>query len=191
MWQPMELPYESLPGLSKKLLEAHYGLYLRYLDRWDELHHRLQDAPPGDPFEYGRLLAEEGMLRNAVRLHELYFENLTPGGAGDPFDVVGDDEMYVRWEDRFHKAALASTGWVIRAMDLATGRLFDFTMSSHAHGFVALAVPLLVIDCYEHSYMSDYGIDKGAYLDAVLVNVDWNIVTERARVPDPLMKALV
>jgi len=177
MWQPIELPYDSLPGLSRALLSAHYDLYLGYISRLSQLS-KLRTI--GDPFEYGRRVAEEGFLRNAIHLHELYFENLTPGGAGDPFDAIGDDARYEDWKENFSALAFASTGWAIRALDMH-GHSFDFTMRAHDQGFVAGALPVLVIDSYEHAFMIDYGTDKWAYIEAVLENIDWDVVTARGQ----------
>jgi hypothetical protein len=39
--------------------------------------------------------------------------------------------------------------------------------------------PLLVIDCTEHSYAQQYGIDKGTYLDHVSRSINWSIVEHR------------
>jgi len=180
MWQPIELPYDSLPGLSRALLSAHYDLYLSYISRLNALRYQEEKIPEDAFFEYGRLKAEEGFLRNAIRLHELYFENLTPGGSGDPFESIGDDEMYARWERQFKMLCLASTGWVIHADDLLTGRRFNFTMREHGQGFVAGALPLVVVDCYEHAYMIDYGTSKQDYVEAVLENIDWDVVRARS-----------
>lgn len=180
LWQPIELPYDELPGLSRGLLSAHYDLYLSYISRLNEIHRQANVNALQEGFGFSRLKVEEGFLRNAVRLHELYFENLTPGGAGDPYDVIGDDEMYAHWERRFWMLAMASTGWVIHADDLDTGRRFLFTMKDHAEGFVAGSWPLLVVDCYEHAYAIDYGTSKDDYVQAVIENIDWDAVRARS-----------
>ena len=179
MWQPIDLGYEELPGLSRALLSAHYDLYLGYISRLNKIWSERMNRSFEDPFEYGRLASEEGFLRNAVRLHELYFENLTPGGAGDPFDVIGDDETVDRWESNVRLLALSSSGWVIHADDLPSGHRFLFTMKEHGQGFIAQAWPLVVIDCYEHAYAIDYGTSKEDYIEAVLENIDWNVAAER------------
>ena len=180
MWHPLELPYRSLPGFSERLISDHYQLYLQYLGRWDDLHHLFipEAVEAEDRFALRRLVSEEGMLRNAVRLHELYFENLVPGGAGDPRQIF--EESLDEWEREFRMLALASTGWVVYAVDDASGRDFTFTMQDHAQGFVACASPLLVLDVYEHAFTRDFGIDKEDYYDAFMNNVDWNRVAERA-----------
>ncbi len=170
MWQPAPLPYKELPGLSARLLREHHKLYEKYLERLDGVFHRLAQwtDEDGDEFDFNRLLAEEGFLRNAVRLHELYFENMTPGGSESPEHALGDEAGPV--VDAMRRAALASTGWVVLAADLHHGDRFVFTMKDHITGFPVGAWPLLVMDTYEHSYARDYGIDKRGYVDAFFKN---------------------
>lgn len=83
--------------------------------------------------------------------------------------------------DDLRRYAEASTGWVIMVQDLADGESFPVIMKDHGAGYVAETRPLLVIDCYEHSYCAQYGIDKEGYLDAFFRNVDWDAVFGRAQ----------
>jgi Fe-Mn family superoxide dismutase len=175
---PIVLPYKDLKGLSKKLIADHYKLYLGYLERWDKIFPEIERFPGnGDKFEYQRLKAEEGFLRNAVILHELYFEQFTSGGRGDPQDLFGasTDEAL----DRLALLGSGSTGWAILALNLHDGHIFTFTMKEHSQGFVANSWPLLVLDTYEHSYMTDYGVKKDDYIAAFFKNVDWEVIARR------------
>ena len=83
--------------------------------------------------------------------------------------------------DRMSVLALGSTGWVVLAMDLWRGQEFLFTMKEHGQGYVAGSWPLLVLDCYEHAYMREYGLDKSGYIGAFFGNVNWNVVGQRGR----------
>lgn len=189
MWQPIELPYKELPGLSKRLIKDHFKLYEGYLTRWDKVYHGLQDLPKKvDRFELQRLIAEEGFLRNAVRLHELYFEQLTPGGNGSPEKVFGKATDPLM--DRLSLTALGSTGWAVLAMDLWRGEDFIFTMKEHSQGFVSGAWPLVVLDAYEHAYMPQYGLDKSGYIGAFFGNLDWDVVERRADEANLMFDAL-
>lgn len=178
MWKPIEIPYKELPGLSKKLLGDHFKLYKGYIERINEIQGRLKNLPKKvDRFELQRLISEEGFLRNAIYLHEFYFEQLTKGGKGDPSRIFGKetDELL----DLMSAVGMGSTGWVILATDLWKGDNFIFTMKSHDQGFVAGGIPLLVLDCYEHAYMREYGLNKSDYIGAFFGNVDWDLVGQR------------
>ena len=41
------------------------------------------------------------------------------------------------------------------------------------------AVPILVMDVYEHAYMIDYGVKRSPYIDAFMKNIDWQVVNDR------------
>jgi len=179
-WEPIKLPYKELPGFSKELLADHHKLYTGYIKRLKTvlgLLEELSERP--DRNEFQRLLLEEGFLRNAIRLHELYFEQLTPKGEGDAREVLG--ELTDEFLEHLTLTAMGSTGWAILAVDLVEAAPFIFSMKEHSQGYVAESWPILVVDAYEHAYMREYGLDKEAYLQSFFMNVDWSVVGERAR----------
>ena len=176
----MGLPYNELPGLNAKLIADHYKLYLGYQKRWKTNHKTLRSKGRDmDRFQYGRLVAEQGFLDNAIILHELYFGNLTPGGSGSPETIIPPPEV----DDilgEMHYLGLSSTGWVILGVSIPRGPLELITMSDHGTGFTVHFWPLLVLDCYEHAYGPEYGINKEGYLEAFFANVDWEEVQKRS-----------
>jgi len=180
MWKPIKLAYKELPGFSKKLLADHFKLYEGYLDRFNAIEAKLKDLPKKvDRYELQRLVSEDGFLRNAIYLHELYFEQLVKGGRGSAehlFEKKTDELL-----DYMSAVALGSTGWVILAMDLWRGQEFVFTMKEHGQGYVAGSWPLLVLDCYEHAWMPQYGLAKSDYIGSFFGNVDWSIIGQRVR----------
>ncbi len=181
----MKLPYRELPGLNAKLLKDHYKLYEGYQKRWEANHKQLTaERWTGRDLSvqsYGRLVAEQGFLENAIALHELYFMNLAPGGRGEPTSVLPAEEVDAILSDMSY-LALSSTGWVILGVSIPRGPFEIITMSDHGTGFTARFWPLLVLDCYEHAYMPQYGVDKEAYLQAFWENVDWEEVRRRGDV---------
>lgn len=179
MWKPIEIAYKELPGFSKKLLADHFKLYTGYIDRLNAIDKKIQDLPKKvDRFEYARLLSEEGFLRNAIYLHELYFEQLTPGGRGEPGRLFGKETDEIL--DHMSVLGLGTTGWVVLATDLWRGDDFLFTMKEHGQGYVVGSWPLLVLDCYEHAYMEKFRLDKSGYIGAFFGNVNWDVVGQRS-----------
>lgn len=177
-WKAVDFHYRELPGFSKKLLSDHFKLYRGYIDRLNVVESRIEELPKKvDRFELQRLVLEEGFLRNAISLHELYFEQLTAGGRGNPDQTLDNrtDELL----DQVSAIGLGSTGWAILAIDLWRGRELVFSMKEHGEGYVAGTWPLLVLDCYEHAYMRQYGIDKSGYIGAFFGNINWDVVKSR------------
>ena len=70
-------------------------------------------------------------------------------------------------------------GWVILAYDKDSDKLFNVWINEHDVGHLAGAVPLLVMDVFEHAFIMDYGLKKTDYIEAFFKAIDWKAVSER------------
>lgn len=184
------LPFESssLKGLSSRLIESHwsnnYGGSVRALN---ETNKRLvaaladSDLPA---YIYNDLKREHLMRTGSVVLHELYFENLGGDGAAPAAmrTLLGSAfGSFDRWEAEYRRIAMGlggGSGWVVLAYNRHFGALENYWMADHMHS-PAAAVPLLVMDMYEHSYQMDYGAATARYVDAFIANINWDTVAAR------------
>jgi Fe-Mn family superoxide dismutase len=141
------------------------------------------------------LMERELSFRNSAQLHELYFGNL--GGSGGP-DAATSTRLgtafgsLARFEELFRLACsglYGGSGWVILDFDLRAGEPRLYWAGNHTQT-VAMGVPLLVCDLYEHSYAMDYGAAAGKYVDAFWRNVDWSAVAGRLKRADAAAAAL-
>ena len=57
--------------------------------------------------------------------------------------------------------------------------LFNIWINEHDVGYLAGATPILVMDVFEHAFMSDYGLKKVDYIESFFKAIDWNVVSER------------
>lgn len=119
-----------------------------------------------------------------MRLHELYFENLTPkktgGVTGLPRAVANKFGSLKRWIEDFQEVgATRGFGWVITYFDPSANDIYNIWVDEHNTGHLVGLVPLLVMDVFEHAYAQDYGIKRDEYVEAFLSNVDWEIVDQR------------
>lgn len=185
---PIELAYRSLPGLSRRLLEDHYELYLGYIKRFRKIEKDLQGALDDEDLALlAPLNQESAFLRNAIRLHELYFEGMSLRPDLDPEDVLGKDADRLLREVRLR--ALAATGWAILAFDRARGGFFVNTVEDHADGVVVDVAAIVVCDVWEHAWMPEYGLRKEEYLDAFFQNVCWRTALHRLEEATTLERA--
>ena len=100
--------------------------------------------------------------------------------------IVRDFDSVEAWRADLKATALASRGWAWTAYDWDERRLFNYLGDSQGTFPVWNATPLVAIDLDEHAYFLDYRTDRGAYVDAVLDNLDWAIVNDwvsRYRIP--------
>ena len=70
-------------------------------------------------------------------------------------------------------------GWTILYHDPIANRLFNTWVTEHEMGHLAGAKPLLVLDVFEHAYVSDYGLKKADYIEAFMKAVDWSAIAQR------------
>jgi superoxide dismutase, Fe-Mn family len=130
------------------------------------------------------LRERELTFRNSKTLHEAYFGNL--GGDGRRSGAIDKalSEAYAtaaRWEAQVRATAAGlggGSGWAILALELDTGSLRTFSSGNHTQ-VLAMSIPLLVLDMYEHSYRMGYGAAAAQYIDAFFANVNWDEVNRR------------
>ncbi|MFZ3032310.1 MAG: Fe-Mn family superoxide dismutase [Candidatus Moraniibacteriota bacterium] len=174
----------GLPGLSDTLLTNHFTLYEGYVKNTNALVSLLEAKEIGTP-EYSELQRRFGWEWNGMRLHEIYFENMTKESGEQAAGTLKEkiEASYgtlENWKKNFiGVGAMRGIGWVILYQDSSTGRLFNAWINEHDAGHLAGATPLLVMDVFEHAYMTDYGIKKADYIETFFRSIDWNIVTNR------------
>jgi superoxide dismutase, Fe-Mn family len=186
--KPLTFDPTKLNGLSEKLIRSHWeNNYIGSVKTLNMVAGRLQAAmsePELPPVIYGGLKREELHRLGSVVLHEQYFGNL--GGDGKPGgDVLGALKKtygtYEAWDAEFRRTAMSlagGSGWCVLTYNVYTHELRNQWAWDHMHGAIA-AVPLLVLDMYEHSYHMDYGSAAAKYVDAFMRNVKWEEVDRR------------
>lgn len=179
-----KLDLKGIPGLSEKqLLEHHDVLYAGYVKKTNEIRQKLASADkPSANATYSELRSlksEETFALNGVRLHEAYFDSIGGDGKpdGDALKMIDRDfGSYDSWAGEFKACGLASRGWVVLAYDLAEKRLRNFTCDAHNQGGIWGAVPVLVLDVYEHAYFIDYATKRKDYIETFMKNINWKAV---------------
>lgn len=179
----------GVTGFSDDLLKNHFALYQGYvvnINKLDETVVKMEKEEKFGTPEYAELNRRLGWEYNGMRLHEHYFENLTKEWReidknSELFQAIvqefGSYQMFGK--DFKSLGAIRGIGWVILYYDKAAGRLFNVWINEHDVGHFAGAVPLLVMDVFEHAYMLDYGIKKAQYIEAFFNAIDWKKVAER------------
>ncbi|MCH9631439.1 MAG: hypothetical protein S4CHLAM37_14620 [Chlamydiia bacterium] len=178
----------KLKGLSDSLLEMHFTLYKGYVKNTNNLIKALEDMKQNDQertLAFGALKRRFGWEYDGMRLHELYFGNLSKGVSLSPKSelykqIVEDFGSYEKWRRDFLSTGLIrGIGWVILYRDPIKGHLFNVWINEHDLGHLAGGTPLLVMDVWEHAYITEYGLDRGRYIDVFMYNIDWEVVESR------------
>lgn len=182
------LKTNNMEGFSQRQLDEHHGvLYNGYVNKVNEIRSLMQAVDfrkANQTFSDLRAMKiEETFALNGVKLHEAYFENI--GGTGGQADgavltmIERDFRSYSAWETDFKATGMAVRGWAVLAYDIEDRTLHNFGSDSHNLGPIWNAVPILVMDVYEHAYMIDYGVKRPPYIEAFMKNIDWQVVNNR------------
>jgi superoxide dismutase, Fe-Mn family len=178
----------GMPGFSDTLLKNHFTLYQGYVNNTNKVMELLagmvKGGKEGTP-EFAELKRRLGWEFNGMRLHELYFGNL--GGDGDMSkapnlmkrkkEQFGSVELCAK--DFKATAAMRGIGWVIMYEELENGMLINQWINEHDVAHLAGCNPILVLDVFEHAFMTDYGLKRADYLESFFKNVKWEVVEQR------------
>lgn len=178
------------PGFSETLLRNHFTLYQGYVTNTnkvlDTLDAMLKQGRTTMP-EFAGLKRRLGWEYNGMRLHEYYFDNLGGATPLDPYSALAKKisasfGSYDEWERDFKAVGgMRGIGWAVLYSDCSNGRLINFWIGEHDVGHPAGCQPLLIMDVFEHAFMTDYGLKRSDYVEAFFSSINWSAVEARAK----------
>ncbi|QDU57539.1 superoxide dismutase [Aeoliella mucimassa] len=187
--QPKPLKHKSIPGfLSAEQIAphhtAHYGGALKGYTAADAtIEASVKSGEKLDAAAYGALKRIINSKGNSVVLHEMYFDGLTPTTMEPAADVRSAIDARFgsveKWAEDFIASAKEAAGWAMLVKHPVNGKLYNVVSDEHAMGILWMAVPLVVIDTYEHAFYIDYENRKAEYVEKFIEHIDWNAVNKR------------
>jgi Fe-Mn family superoxide dismutase len=181
--------YDEIPGLLSKdqvapHVQAHYGGALKAFNEIEDIFAKLYKGETKvEKREYRELQQERVSRANSVILHEFYFDNITPKPPEPPEDVrkaIADRFGSLdRWVEDFKACANAAQGWAMLIHHPINKKLYNIVLDMHDIGPMAMEVPLVLIDVYEHAYYVDYKNKKGDYINNFVKFFDWDEINRR------------
>ena len=184
-YSPKKWDLSGLKGISDATLEMHFALYEGYvkntnllIEQTGEL--RKNGEGLGANPKFAELVRRMGWEFNGMRLHELYFDNMTK----TPSDLTsgrlhtalgegyGDIESWKK--DFFAVGGMRGVGWAIAFQDPANGQISNHWIELHQDGNLAGFQPIVVMDCWEHAFIKDYKpSERAKYIEAFYSNLNW------------------
>ena len=138
-----------------------------------------------DPAVFAHLKRLINSRGNSVVLHEFYFDGLSPKAVDPSPNLRAAIEKRFgsldKWSADFIASAKEAAGWAILVKHSVNGKLYNVVSDEHAQGLLWLAVPLVVIDTYEHAFYIDYQNRKAEYVEKFLKFIDWAEAGRRYR----------
>jgi superoxide dismutase, Fe-Mn family len=176
------------PHISGKIMQLHHDKHHKgYVDGANTALEQLEEARQKNDF--ARIAAiEEALAFNLSGhvLHSLFWKNLAPNAGGQPTGKLAtqidkDFGGFNAFKAQLTKAAATcmGSGWGALMWDSLSGRLLTVQIHDHQSHTVQGAVPLLVIDAWEHAWYLQYLNEKVKFFDAIWNVLNWKDVAQR------------
>jgi Fe-Mn family superoxide dismutase len=121
-------------------------------------------------------------------LHTLYWDSMTKRGGGEPPAgsecgrmIQRDFGSFAAFTGQFAAAAaqVHGSGWGVLVYEPTAQRLLVLQAEKHENMAVWGAVPLLVVDVWEHAYYLKYQNKRSDFIKAFMEVVNWENVERR------------
>ncbi len=186
-----DLPYEYAalePHISGQIIELHHDKHHNtYVQGANTTLEKLEAARDGDDF--GAIVGLEKTLAFNLSghvLHSIYWKNMSPDGGGAPEGelaqaIDANFGSFDKFKNQLTQATstVQGSGWGALAWDPLGGRLLVEQIYDHHANVGQGAVPLLVIDIWEHAFYLQYKNVKADYVKAFWNLVNWSDVAAR------------
>lgn len=176
------------PHIAARVMELHHDKHHRkYVDSANEVSEQIADARQrGDYSHIAALERELAFHVSGHVLHSIFWQNLSPEGGGRPSghletDLNRDFGSFDMFKVQLVRTAesILGCGWAALVFDPVSRRLAVLQIQDHQSQTIQGAVPLLVLDAWEHAYYLQYHTDKATFFENVWHLWNWDDVAER------------
>ncbi len=185
-----DLPYpvDALePHLDAQTLTIHHDKHhAGYVRGLNATLVKLEEARKSGDFSAVLALSRDLAFHGSGHLlHMLYFANLSPkpGKPGGAFSRAVEAHFGSLEAMTSHLTAAANTvagsGWGMLAYEPVGTRLLVLQIEKHENQVLCGAVPLLLIDVWEHAYYLKYQNRRADYVKAIMNVIHWDEVARR------------
>lgn len=183
----------ELKGISKKTIEEHLKLYAGYVKNANSIMEMLgkyHADMAANAYVIGELHRRLSFEYNGIRNHELYFASLEGGakplseGSALRKAIAAEAGSFDAFLGAFKNLATTTRGigWAVLWYDRKDRRFLGSWIDEQHLGQLNGAVPILMLDMWEHSYVADYQPSgKKNYVEDYLSNVNWDVIEENYR----------
>ena len=186
---PLPYDYNALePVIDEQTLRLHHDKHhAGYVKGLNNAELKLVEARAANDFalikHWERELAFHG---SGHILHKIFWENLSPKGGGTPEGKLAKaiDAEFGSF-DAFKAQMMAATnavegsGWGVFAYLMPFQKLMILQAEKHQDLTIWGAIPLLVIDVWEHAYYLKYQNRRADFVRAIFDIINWKDVAAR------------
>ncbi len=186
---PLPYDYAALePHYEERTLRLHHSAHHKaYVDGLNNAVAKLVESrEKGDHALVKHWERELAFHGSGHILHSMFWENMKPAGGGPAMGAVAglierDFGGFEQFKKQFSAAAAAveGSGWALLCLVPAFNKLEILTAEKHQNLTQWGAVPLLVLDLWEHAYYLQYQNRRAAFIEAWWNLVNWDDVNRR------------
>ncbi|MFZ1730742.1 MAG: superoxide dismutase [Bacteroidota bacterium] len=187
---PLPYAYNALePYIDEQTMRLHHDAHhAGYVKGLNAALAAMADArAKGDYALIDRLAQKAAFNGSGHILHEIFWKNMAPAGTGGKPEgallnqINKDFGSASAMNAQFSATAksVEGSGWGILAWEPLGKRLVVLQAEKHQNLTQWGAIPLLVVDVWEHAYYLKYQNKRGDYVDNFFKVVNWNDVAQR------------
>lgn len=183
MYTEQHFSIPKLQGISTKTVEEHLKLYAGYVKNANLIQTRIEALsrdPETNAYEIAELQRRFSFEWGGMRNHEYYFKLLESKIDPDPesalFKAIELQWGSIDgWKEAFTTLALTrGVGWAVLYWDREGKNLIHGWIDEQHLGALITAVPVIMIDMWEHSFVIDYfPSGKKQYIADFLKQLNW------------------
>jgi len=187
--------------LSDKNKRSHQELFEGYAKKLNDVSNKIDGCDKGSAnlnnSEFRSLKVDEVYNHNAVFLHGLFFENISDLNSTIAVDNLSymklsrDFGTFDKWQEDLVACCLsARNGWAVTYYDMFLNRYVNTVIDLHSDNVMIGMFPVIVIDCWEHSYYRDYLKDRKSYVFGMMKELNWSVIDNRVKKAENIAKVL-
>ena len=189
---PLPYDYNALePYIDEQTMHLHHDIHHKgYVDGLNNAEKKLADARAAGDYALVKHWSREAAFHGSGHfMHALFWPNMAPagkGGGGEPTGALAeqikkDFGSFDAFKKHYSAAAVAveGSGWAVLAWQPQGKQLVILQSEKHQQLTQWGAVPLLVLDVWEHAYYLKYQNKRAAYVEAWWNVVNWEDVAAR------------
>jgi len=187
--------------LSEKTKKSHQELLESYIETLNKVSAKIdgvdKSAANLNHSEFRGLKVDESYNHNAAFLHGLYFENISDLNSQVNMDslsymkITRDFGTFDKWQEDFVACCLsARNGWCVTFYNPQLKRYMNTIIDLHSLNVMIGMMPVIVMDCWEHSYYRDYLKDRKTYVYGMMKELNWEVIENRIKKTEKISKIL-
>ena len=186
---PLPYDYKALePHIDEQTMRLHHDIHHKgYVDGLNAAGAKV--AAMQDSGDYAAIQAVQRALAfhgSGHVNHVIFWENMGPKGGGTPGGDLAkrinqDFGSFDKFQARFSAAAttVEGNGWGMLGWHPLADRLVVLAPMNHQNQGIHGAIPILMLDVWEHAYYLKYQNKRAAYVQAWWNVVNWENVAQR------------